>query len=162
MRRLMLAAAFAVALTAPAVAQNPAQVAHARSGASCPHCNLFQADFANLDLKRRDFTGARLRQADLSAAVATRARFGGADLRDLNAYGAVMGGANFAGSDLTNATLVGAYLQGANFRGAKLGGVNFSGAEISHAVGLAQPQLNEACGDGATTLPRGLHLKPCA
>ena len=73
-----------------------------------------------------------------------------------------MGGANFAGSDLTNATFVGTYLQGANFRGAKLGGVNFSGAEMSHAFGLAQSQLTQACGDGATTLPRGLHLKPCA
>ncbi len=149
-------------LALPASAQNAGQVAHARAGASCPHCNLFQADFANLGLKGRNFTGARLRQADMSAAVATRARFAGGDLRDLNAYGAVMGAADFSHADLTNATFVGAYLQGANFRGAKLGGVNFSGAEMDRAAGLAQGQLAGACGDQTTTLPRGLHLKPCA
>ncbi len=153
--------AFAL-IAAPASAQNPSQVAHARAGASCPHCNLFQADFANLGLKGRNFVGARLRQADLSAAVATGAQFAGADLRDLNAYGAVMGRSDFSRADLTNASFVGAYLQGARFRGAKLGGVNFSGAEMNRANGLTQDQLAEACGDSSTTLPRGLHLKPCA
>ena len=161
MRRLALVSCLALLTGLPAAAQNPTQIAHARSGASCPRCNLFQADFANLSLKGRNFAGARLRQADLSAAIASHARFNGGDLRDLNAYGAVMGGADFAGSDLTNATFVGAYLQGANFRGAKLGGVNFSGAEMNHAAGLTPAQLAGACGDGSTTLPRGLSLKPC-
>ena len=161
MRHFALIAAAFTLIAAPATAQNAGQVAHARAGASCPHCNLFQADFANLGLQRRNFVGARLRQADMSAAVATRARFAGGDLRDLNAYGAVMGGADFSRSNLTNATFVGAYLQGANFRGATLSGVNFSGAEMSRASGLGQGQLSGACGDQSTTLPRGLHLKPC-
>ena len=160
MRPLIVLAAL-LGLAYPASAQNAGQVAHARAGASCPHCNLFQADFANLSLQHRNFAGARLRQADMSAAVATRARFSGGDLRDLNAYGAVLGGADFSRSDLTNATFVGAYLQGANFRGARLGGVNFSGAEMTRATGLVQSQLSGACGDQTTTLPRGLHLKPC-
>jgi uncharacterized protein YjbI with pentapeptide repeats len=145
----------------PALAQNAAQIGHARSGASCPHCNLFQADFSNLEMRDRDFAGARLRQADFSAAVMNHTTFAGGDLRDLNAYGAVLTGASFAGANLTNASFVGAYLQGANFRGATLAGVNFSGAEMDRATGLTQRQLEGACGDRATTLPRGLRLRPC-
>jgi uncharacterized protein YjbI with pentapeptide repeats len=169
MKPLLLSAVAAVAVAAlvgfvarPALAQNVAQIEHARGGASCPHCNLFQADFSNLEMKDRDFAGARLRQADFSAAVMNHTTFAGGDLRDLNAYGAVLSGASFAGANLTNASFVGAYLEGANFRGATLDGVNFSGAEMGRAVGLTQRQLDAACGDGATSLPRGLRLRPCA
>ena len=153
----------ALMLAAPPVsAQNASQIGHARNGASCPRCNLFQADFSNLELKGLNFAGARLRQADFSAAVMNRTSFAGGDLRDVNGYGGVFSSVNFAGANLTNATFVGAYLQGANFRGATLAGVNFSGAEMEHAVGLTQAQLREACGDEATSLPSGLRLRPCA
>jgi uncharacterized protein YjbI with pentapeptide repeats len=166
MKPLTLTAAAAAigalfAAASPALAQNAGQIEHARSGASCPHCNLFQADFSNLEMKGRDFAGARLRQADFSAAVMNRTTFAGGDLRDVNAYGAVLTGVSFAGANLTNASFVGAYLQGANFRGATLSGVNFSGAEMDRAAGLTQRQLEGACGDAATTLPRGLRLRPC-
>lgn len=154
--------ALSAALAQNALAQNPSQIAHARAGASCPGCNLFQADFANVELKGRSFAHARLRQADMSTSVMNRTSFAGADLRDVNAYGAVFGGANFAGADLTNATFVGTFLEGANFRGARLAGANFSGAEMGRATGLTQAQLNGACGDAATVAPRGLHLGPCA
>ena len=150
-----------LALASPAAAQNAAQIEHARAGASCPRCNLFQADFANQRMTGRNFTGARLRQADFSAAVMSHARFAHADLRDLNAYGAVFSGADFSGADLTHASFVGAYLQGASFQGAHLEGANFSGAEMSRARGLTQRQLDAACGDDATTLPRGLRLAAC-
>src|SRR5580704_10639921 len=165
MKPLTIAAA--IALTAcgfaaqPAAAQNAAQIEHARDGASCPRCNLFQADFSNLELKDRDFAGARLRQADMSAAVMNHTSMAGADLRDVNAYGAVFTGVSFAGANMTNASFVGTYLEGANFRGANLSGVNFSGAEMDRAIGLTQGQLNEACGDDSTTLPRGLRLRGC-
>ena len=167
MKPLTLAAAAAVALASfvvacrPAFAQNAAQIERARGGASCPHCNLFQADFSNLELKGRNFAGARLRQADMSAAVMNRTTMAGADLRDVNAFGAVFTGASFAGANLTNASFVGTYLQGANFRGANLAGVNFSGAEMGRATGLTQAQLNEACGDESTQLPPGLRLRSC-
>ncbi len=151
----------ALAIAAPAAAQNPVQIAHARGGASCSHCNLFQADFANLELKGRSFAGARLRQADLSAAVLNHTSFAGADLRDLNGYGAVFTGADFAGADMTNASMVGAYLQGANFRHARMQGVNLSGAEMDRAQGLTQAQLDHACGDASTTIPPGLRVAPC-
>jgi uncharacterized protein YjbI with pentapeptide repeats len=151
-----------VLLTAgPALAQNAGQIARAKAGASCPACNLFQADFQNVQLKNKNFARARLRQADMSAAIMNHTRFAGGDLRDVNAYGALFSGADFAGANLTNASFVGAYLQGANLRGARLEGVNFSGAEMDRAVGLTQAQLNGACGDPSTRLPRGLHVKGC-
>jgi uncharacterized protein YjbI with pentapeptide repeats len=163
MKPIVLASAAVVALAAvhPAIAQNVGQIAQSRGGASCPHCNLFQADFSNLELKGRNFAGARLRQADMSAAVMNHTILAGADLRDVNAYGAVFTGVSFAGANLTNASFVGTYLEGADFRGANLSGVNFSGAEMDRAIGLTQTQLNQACGDDSTALPRGLHLHSC-
>lgn len=159
----LTAAVVGVTLVAasPVSAQNASQIAAVRSGANCPRCNLFQADLSNLSLKGKNLAGARLRQADLSAAVMNRTSFAGGDLRDVNAYGAVLGGASFARADLTNASFVGAYLQGANFTGARLSGVNFSGAEMDRATGLRQGQLNQACGDDSTLLPRGLSLPRC-
>ena len=151
----------ALILASPAAAQNAAQIERARNGASCPRCNLFQADFANLRLAGRDFAGARLRQADFSAAVMNRTRFAHADLRDVNGYAGVFSSADFSGADLTHASFVGAYLQGASFRGARLTGTNFSGAEMNRARGLTQRQLDEACGDSTTALPAGLRLPPC-
>ena len=160
MKSLVLAAC--VSLLAPAAfAQNEAQVERAVSGASCPHCNLFQVNLGNKDLRGRNYTGSRLRQADLSLSVFNHVSFAGGDLRDINGYGALFSSANFKDADLTNATLVGSYLEGANFRGAKLDGVNFSGAEMDKASGLKQSQLSRACGDESTKLPRGLHLPAC-
>ncbi len=159
MKRLL---ALAVLLAAgPALAQNAGQIARAKAGASCPGCNLFQADFQNVELKNKNFAGARLRQADMSAAIMNHTSFAGGDLRDINAYGALFSSANFAGANLTNASFVGAYLEGANLRGAHLDGANFSGAEMERAIGLTQAQLDAACGDDTTRLPRGLHVKGC-
>jgi uncharacterized protein YjbI with pentapeptide repeats len=156
---LVVLAALAVAL--PAQAQNAGQIARARAGGSCPGCNLFQADFGGLQMRARNFSGARLRQADLSLTVMNRTTLAGADLRDVEAYGGVFTGTDFAGANLTNASFVGTFLRGANFRGATLQGANFSGAEMEGVVGLSQAQLNQACGDTSTVLPRGLRIRPC-
>lgn len=159
-------AAMALSLTtlasaAPALAQNAGQIARVRGGASCPGCNLFQADLSNLTLRGLNLSKARLRQADLSTVVMNRVNFAGGDLRDVNAYGGVFGGASFARADLTNASFVGTFLEGASFAGANLTGVNFSGAEMDRATGLSQGQLNRACGDESTRLPRGLSIPGC-
>jgi uncharacterized protein YjbI with pentapeptide repeats len=148
-------------LAGPAVAQDMGQIGSVQRGAHCAGCNLFQAELAGHSLGGRNLSHARLRQADLSLSVAPRANLAGADLRDLNAFGAVFSSANFAGADLTNANFVGAHLEGANLRGANLTGANFSGAEMASASGLSQGQLNGACGDQATRLPRGLMLPAC-
>jgi uncharacterized protein YjbI with pentapeptide repeats len=158
----LLAAAAALALmAAPAIAQNAGQISASRGGASCPGCNLFQADFSNLEMRGRNFNGARLRQSNLSLAVMNGSNFSGADLRDVDAFGGVFSGSNFSGANLENSSWVGAYLGSSRFRGANLAGANFSGAEMDHASGLTQAQLDQACGDQATTLPGGLRIPLC-
>ena len=161
MRKIFLALSLTLGVAPAAWAQNPVQIEHVKHGAGCPGCNLFQADFANLELRGKDLHGARLRQADFSAAVMKHVNLAGTDLRDLNAYGAVFTGSSLAGANMVNASFVGAYLEGSNLRGANLEGANFSGAEMARAIGLTPRQLAGACGDASTTLPRGLSLKRC-
>lgn len=161
MRLLASAALLAALAVSPALAQNAGQIAAVRRGASCPGCNLFQAQLTGLEKTGQNLSRARLRQADLSLVVMNRASFAGADLRDVNAFGGVFGGANFSGANMGNASFVGTYLQGARFSGANLSGANFSGAEMDRASGLTQRQLDGACGDAATRLPRGLRIPAC-
>ncbi|ESQ84371.1 hypothetical protein AEAC466_08430 [Asticcacaulis sp. AC466] len=161
MKRIALALLAASFLAAPAMAQNAAQVDRAQNGASCPKCNLFQADFNNRTLKNKNFAGARLRQADMGLGIFNGTSFAGADLRDINGSAALFGRVNFAGANLTNANFVGAYLEHANFSGAILSGVNFSGAELGSATGLTQRQMDQTCGDRSTVLPRGLRIPVC-
>ena len=161
MKRLLPLVAMIALAASPALAQNQGQISKAKSGASCPGCNLFQADFGGAAMRGRNFAHARLRQADLSLSTMNGANFSGADLRDVEAYGGGFSSASFAGADLTNASFVGAYLEGANFSGAKLSGANFSGAQLARARGLSQGQLNAACGDAATDLPAGLRVPAC-
>ncbi|GAA0870090.1 pentapeptide repeat-containing protein [Brevundimonas basaltis] len=156
---LVVAACTATAL--PAAAQNAGQIARMRDGANCAGCNLFQGNFSGLELRGRNLAGARLRQANLSLSVMNRTRFSNADLRDVEAYGGVFSSSNFAGANLTNASFVGAWLDGSNFSGATLAGTNFAGASLARATGLTQGQLNRACGDEATKLPRGLTIPRC-
>lgn len=160
----ILTAALVTAIVAgamPALAQNASQIARVRGGASCPGCNLFQADLSGLQARGLNLSGSRLRQADLSLVVMNRTRFSNADLRDVEAYGGVFSGSNFSGANLTNAGFVGAHLDGASFAGATLTGANFGGASLERARGLTQARLNQACGDEATQLPPGLSIPRC-
>lgn len=128
---------------------------------ACVSCDLFQARFSYLNLSGRNFAGARLRQADLDVATLDRARLTGADLSVANAFGARFTGANLTGANLESGNFVGAYFGGATFTRARLSGAVFAGADLSGARGLTQAQLNAACGDDATLLPRGLTIPAC-
>lgn len=162
MKQVLAAITLAVALGAPAMAQNAGEIARVQSGQSCTGCNLFQADLSYRNLPGVDLTGSRLRQADLSLATMNRARFTRTDLSVANLFGGRFTGASFAGANLERATLVGAYFGSADFSGANLTGANISGAEMERARGLTQSQLNAACGDASTRLPAGLRVPPCA
>jgi len=161
MKRIALVFLAAASLALPAAAQNAKQVSAAQNGASCPRCNLFQADFNTLTLKGKNFSGARLRQSDMGLGIFNGTNFSHADLRDINGAAALFGHVSFVGSNLTHANFVGAYLEHANFTGAILTGVNFSGAEMSSATGLSQRQMDQTCGDESTLLPRGLRIPVC-
>ena len=158
---LAVAAVLAAGTALPASAQNAGQIARVRAGTGCSGCNLFQGDFSGLEARGLNLSGARLRQADFSLSVMNRTRFSNTDMRDVEAYGGVFSSANFAGANMTNASFVGANLDGASFSGATLRGANFSGASLQRATGLTQSRLNQACGDEATRLPRGLTIPHC-
>jgi uncharacterized protein YjbI with pentapeptide repeats len=161
MKRLAIALLISAAVAAPAFAQNASQIASVKAGRSCPGCNLFQADFDYEDISGKNLSGARIRQSDMSLSTADRANFSRADLSLANMYGIRATGTNFARANLAQAVLVGGYFTGSNFAGANLTGTNISGAEMANARGLTQGQLNSACGDAETTLPRGLRVAAC-
>ncbi len=126
------------------------------TGARMTHSNFSRTDFSNAVMTRADashseFEGADFTQADLTRvrlidASCPHARFQSARLTQVDARGADFTRANFAGADVTRM----------NFEDADL-----SGADLRNTRGLTQRQLNEACGDGHTRLPRGLSVGRC-
>lgn len=127
------------------------------TGARMTHSNFSGSDFSNAVLTRADashseFEGADFTQADLTRArlidaSCPHARFDRARLQQTDARGADFTRANFGAADVTRMNLENADL---------------SGADLRNARGLTQTQLNEACGDGRTRLPRGLSVGRCS
>jgi hypothetical protein len=110
-------------------------------GGVCEGCNLAGRNLAgarmtNSVFNRSDFSHARMARADASRSAFTEANFSNADLRN----------AKFAFSDVTDA----------NFDNA-----NIAGADLETAAGLTQGQLNDACGDVQTRVPRGMRVREC-
>ena len=62
---------------------------------------------------------------------------------------------------LPAANLTRASLAAANLIGANLIGANLSGVDLSSSRHLSQQQLEEACGNAHTKLPKGLTTQPC-
>ncbi|MEM9053742.1 MAG: pentapeptide repeat-containing protein [Pseudomonadota bacterium] len=143
-------------------AQDAGQIASVQNGKSCSGCNLFQADLAYRDSKKLDLSGARLRQADLSLTTYDDVNLSGANLSVANLFGARFNRANLSKANLQDAVAVGTYFGSSNFAGATLSGANLSGADLSIARGLTQAQLNQACGDASTRLPKGKTIPSCS
>jgi uncharacterized protein YjbI with pentapeptide repeats len=126
------------------------------AGARMTNSEFNRADFTSAVLTRADASGSRFESADFSEADLTgaklvdaqcpRARFDNATLRHADARGADFRRADFSGADVTRV----------NF-----GDANLSGANLRTAEGLTQAQLDQACGDGRTQLPRGLRVARC-
>ncbi len=120
----------------------PARLAMAPAyGGLCEEC----------DLSGRILVGARLsnsvfNRSNFSRAVLTRADASRSEFENSNFSGADLSGANFNEADIT----------GANFAAA-----NIAGANLETAHGLTQRQLNAACGDLQTRVPRGLRVRMC-
>ena len=112
----------------------------------------FLIDFpGTLDLAKVSIPEAHLFRADLSGAILHYANLSRASL-----VGADLSGAGLIGANLSDAGLVGADLSYAMLLDANLTGADLSGAK------LTQTQLDEACGDANTKLPKGLKPpKPC-
>ncbi len=163
MHKTLIALLFAFfALSAPAFAQNAAQIEAVRDGAkACEGCNLFQAEFGLLDLSDRDLSGARLRQANLEVSTLDRTNLASANLSVANLYGARMTNANLKNANLRDATLVGVWFGGADLTGADLTGAVISGSYLTTAKGLTKDQLAGAYCDEYTEFPKGLDASMC-
>ena len=98
-----------------------------------------------------------LYEADLSESLIDDADLTDADLRRATFTAAKLRGATLDGADLSEAILDGADLSGASLRETVLIATSFKGVS-----GLEQEQLQGACGDGDTVLPKDLAVEPCA
>ena len=150
------------------------------SGARLTEAKLVGADLSGAKLidvimHKAELNHAILYKADMSDANLIEAKLVGADLTGAKLVDADLSGANLSNSDLSGAKLISRYLSlpaplrlpsvvellGADLRDAKLSNSDLSGADLSRARNLHQPQLDEACGDKDTKLPKGLTIKPC-
>lgn len=161
LKRILGVALFSAALIGPAQAQNAQHISTVQSGKSCAACNLFQADLTYKDANGINLGSARLRQANLSLATYDDVVFSKSNMSVSNLFGARFNRCSFKDADLTNAVAVGTYFGSSDMTGAKLSGVNLSGADLSIVRGLTQKQLNVACGDASTRLPKGRTVPSC-
>lgn len=109
------------------------------------------ASFASAELSRADFSDADLTGADMQKAEFSRASFGEATLT----------GARFTLANLSRADIHAIKFEGPiDFAGAFMFLTRIEGMDLSAAMGLAQAQIDIACGDSATKLPAGLKAGP--
>jgi uncharacterized protein YjbI with pentapeptide repeats len=128
--------------------------------------NLLMANLWRAQLQGANLQGASLWWANLAEATLQEANLQGVSLAEANLQGANLQRANLQGANLQRANLQGANLQGANLQGANLQGANLQGANLQganlqEAKNLTQDQVNAACGDEGTQLPKGL-TKPAS
>lgn len=144
-----------------ALAQDSSEITKVQDGESCAGCNLFQAELSYKDADKIDLSGARLRQANLALTTYDDANFSNANLSIANLFGARFNRTNFSRANLQNAIAVGTFFGSSTLNGADLSGANFSGADLTLTKGLTQAQLNRACGDENTRLPKGKTIPKC-
>jgi uncharacterized protein YjbI with pentapeptide repeats len=133
---------------AATITPDPHAVASIKAGErDCVACDLRGADLTNQCVKTGNLTGAKFDRAKLVLMCMSYANFSNA---------------SFRGADLAGANLAHAKLDGADFSGANLSITSFKGTDLSAAKGLTQAQLNQACSDKDTKLPRGMTPKICS
>ncbi len=124
------------------------------------------------DVSRANFCGANVSEADFSMVMLAGANFIDAQLQGANLENANLTRANFSHARFDGANLEKAMLHSAIFQEAKFSTAflqdamlyqsNLQGADLSNVKGLTQFQINMACLDAHTKLPRGLSRpKPC-
>ena len=114
---------------------------------NCPGCNLQGADLRNTCVKNGDLTGANFDRVNAFMMCMSFANFTNVTFRKAD-----LGGANLAGSNLS----------GADLTGADLSITSIKGTNLSTARGLTQSQIDSACGDAQTKLPKGLKVHICS
>jgi len=147
-------------------------------GAHLEEANLYLAHLEKAMLGQAHLEEANLRGAHLEEANLYLAHLEEANLSNAHLQKAILAGAHLEAADLSNAHLQKAILEAANLEQANLYGANLQEASLAEAnlqqanLGFAnlngakkltQAQLNQACVDELTKLPKGLtRPKPCS
>lgn len=140
-------------------------------GGVCEECDLSGRILAGARMTNSVFNGTNFSNAVLTRADASRSEFDNADfsqadLRNTKLVEAQCEDAQFNGARLAQADATGANFTRADFSDAdvtqmRFHGANLAGANLRTAIGLTQAQLNTACADRRTRLPRGLRARRC-
>lgn len=155
------------------------------SGANLEKARFIRAWFTGSTADGANFSRAEGYRAGLQNVSAKKANFESAELQRANFGGSNLTGANFEKAELGRTTYDKADLTDADFTLANLSRADLSkatfttpprfdrafmfltrieGLDLSGAADLAQAQVDLACGDGSTKLPKGLHapaIWPC-
>ncbi|MBL8583701.1 MAG: pentapeptide repeat-containing protein [Rhizobiaceae bacterium] len=131
------------------------------AGANFARAEAYRAGFQGVAGKGINFSSAELQRADFTGADLEGADFGKSELGRAIFDDALITGTNFVSANLSRAHLEKARFAGPiDFSGAFLYFTRIEGIDLSAAKGLTQAQIDQACGDEGTVLPRG--LKPSA
>jgi uncharacterized protein YjbI with pentapeptide repeats len=125
-------------------------------GATLSGSNLRYADAWYAFLAKANLDGA-----NLQGALFTGADFQEASLERANLQDTMLEAAKLQDAYLAEANLQGANLSGADLRGANLGGADLRGAYLQDAKNVTQEQLDSACGNKETFLPKDLTIEYC-
>jgi uncharacterized protein YjbI with pentapeptide repeats len=137
---------------------------------------LDKANFARVEAYRSGFQSVSAQGTSFASAELQRATFNGADLRYANFEKAdlsrttfdeaVLSGATFAYANLSRADLSKAKVEGTlGFDRAFMLLTRIEGLDLSGAAGLDQSQIDMACGDAKTKLPKAINAPtswPCS
>ena len=135
------------------------------AGADFTKVEAYRSDFSKVSATGASFRGAELQRARFSGAALSGSSFAKAELGRVAFDGARLGGNDFAFANLARADLSKATIEGPlSFAGAYMFLTHIEGSDLSAATGLAQAQIDIACGDAQTKLPAGLKASakwPC-
>lgn len=133
-----------------------------------------QANFCRAEVSSGKFQHADLRFAVFQMAMLTGANFTGTQLNEAQFQGANLSGASFNHAQLEGANMDDAMLhlatfnkthfgENISFRDAMLFKAQFKEVDLTKSEGLTQSQMNMACLDPHTKLPKGLiRPRPCS
>ncbi|RST86849.1 pentapeptide repeat-containing protein [Aquibium carbonis] len=131
------------------------------AGADFSRVEAYRTSFSGIIAPGSAFSSAELQRADFTGAELTNAIFEKAELGRANFNGASIGGAKFDYANLSRAQFTGAVLNAPiDFTGAFMFLTRIEGVDLSAATGLAQAQIDLACGDANTRLPGDLAASP--
>lgn len=126
--------------------------------------NLESVNFREIHTNQANFTGALLKCADfqksvlLESTIFTTAVLDGAVFTEATMPAAILVDAQLKGTVFVRAHLEDAQFGVADLAGAQLDGALIPGADLQNVKNLTQRQVDSACTDERTKLPKGYHF----